>query len=150
MLDDSCGSLLRKNDLYLYYHVCMHWETERKKKRLGDLGVTNEPSILVIVVERVLFFLPFSNKCRKDRRECPPMPSATDPICPLFQVAPIASALALTGTASIWWIYERSFSTRSVWQIDLLVIFCGLLLFVCFLFYAWYVLFYRKGNARRT
>ena len=89
MLDDSCGSLLRKNDLYLYYHVCMHWETERKKKRLGDLGVTNEPSILVIVVEReFFFFLPFSNKCRKDRRGCPPMPSATDPICPLFQVAP--------------------------------------------------------------
>ena len=64
-----------------------------------------------------------------------------------FRLSLIASALA--GTASIWWIYERSFSTRSVWQIDLLVIFCGLLL-LFFLFYAWYVLFYRKGNARRT
>jgi hypothetical protein len=70
------------------------------------------------------------------------MPSATDPHLPV-----VSGWLLLSLERRLSDGYERSFSTRSVWQIDLLVILWNETetLFV-FSMYAWYVLLYRKGT----
>lgn len=82
------STAVEKRSIFVLSCVYVHWETREKGQQ--RLGVTNEPSILVVVErERVLFFsssLPFSNKCRKDRRGCPPCHLQRTPICPLFQV----------------------------------------------------------------
>lgn len=72
----------------------------------------------------------------------PPMPSATDPHLPV-----VSGWLLLSLERRLSDGYERSFSTRSVWQIDLLVILWNETetLFV-FSMYAWYVLLNRKGT----
>jgi hypothetical protein len=78
----------------------------------------------------------------KRQKGMPPMPSATDPHLPV-----VSGWLLLSLERRLSDGYERSFSTRSVWQIDLLVILWNETetLFV-FSMYAWYVLLYRKGT----
>ena len=73
--------------------------------------MTNEPSLYAHSVE----FYFFKQKCRKDRRGMPlyhlhPAPSARP------------SAFSTSTTMRLSDEYERSFSTRPVWQIVLLVI----------------------------
>ena len=101
VLDDSCGPLLRKNDLYLYYHVCAVYalrDREEKKERPADLGVTNEPSILVVVERESSFFPPFKQMSKR-QKGMPPYAICDGPHLPVVSGCPLASAL--TGTASI-------------------------------------------------
>ena len=78
------STAVEKRSIFVLSCVCVHWETREKGQQ--RLGVTNEPSILV-VVEREFFFCPFQTNVEKTEGDAPPCHLQRAPICPLFQVS---------------------------------------------------------------